>query len=45
VLRLSLLAPEIVEAIMDGRQAEDMTLPGLLKGFPVEWEWERQQAW
>ena len=43
VLRLTLLAPEIVEAIMDGRQPEGMTLPGLMKGFPVEWE--RQRAW
>ena len=27
VLRLNLLAPEIVEAILDGRQAPEMTLP------------------
>ncbi len=32
VLRLTLLAPDIVEAILDGRQPEGMTLPGLLKG-------------
>ena len=38
VLRLTLLAPEIVEAIMDGRQPEDVTLPALMKGFAVEWE-------
>ena len=31
VLRLTLLAPEIVEAILDGRQPEGMTLPGLLQ--------------
>jgi hypothetical protein len=37
VLRLTLLAPDIVEAILDGRQPERMTLPGLLKGVPVEW--------
>ena len=37
VLRLTLLAPDIVEAILDGRQPEGMTLPGLLKGVPVEW--------
>ena len=43
VLRLTLLAPETVEAIMDGRQAEEVTLPGLMKGFPVEWE--RQRVW
>jgi hypothetical protein len=38
VLRLTLLAPDVVEAILDGRQPEGMTLPGLLKGGPVEWE-------
>ena len=38
VLRLTLLAPEFVEAIMDGRQAEEVTLPALMKGFSVEWE-------
>lgn len=37
VLRLTLLAPEIVEAILDGRQPEGITLPGLTKPFPVEW--------
>ena len=36
--RLTLLAPDIVEAILDGRQAEGMTLPGLMELFPVEWE-------
>ena len=41
VLRLTPLAPDIVEAILDGRQPEGMTLPGLLKEVPVEWE--RQQ--
>lgn len=38
VLRLMLLAPDIVEAILDGRQPEGMTLPGLMQPFPVEWE-------
>jgi hypothetical protein len=38
VLRLTLLAPDIVEAILDGRQPEGMTLPELLSGLPVEWE-------
>jgi hypothetical protein len=38
LLRLTLLAPEIVEAILNGRQPEGMTLPGLMEPFPVEWE-------
>jgi hypothetical protein len=37
ILRLTLLAPDIVEAILEGRQVEGMTLPVLMKGFPVEW--------
>jgi len=41
VLRLTLLAPDIVEAILDGRQPEPMTLPGLKEPFPVEWEQQR----
>lgn len=38
VLRLKLLAPDIVEAILDGRQPEAMTMVVLMKPFPVEWE-------
>jgi len=38
VMRLTLLAPDIVEAILDGRQGLDVTLGRLLEGFPVEWE-------
>ena len=37
-LRLTLLAPEIVEAFLDGRQPEGVTLPALMKGFPVAWQ-------
>jgi hypothetical protein len=37
LLRLTLLAPDMVEAILDGRQPEGMTLPGLLEGVPVAW--------
>ena len=29
---LTLLAPAIVEAILDGRQGVEVTLPGLMKG-------------
>ena len=45
VLRLTLLAPDIVEAILDGRQPEGMTLPGLLKGVPVAWEGQQDRRW
>jgi hypothetical protein len=38
VLRLTLLAPNIVEAILDGRQPEGVTLPALMEAFPVDWE-------
>ena len=38
VLRLTLLAPEIVEAILNGRQSAEMQLEDLLEGFPLEWE-------
>ena len=37
LLRLTLLAPHIVEAILDGRQPESMTLLALMEPFPVEW--------
>lgn len=38
LLRLTLLSPDIVETILDGRQTEGMTLPRLTEPFPVEWE-------
>ena len=41
VLRLTLLAPEMVEALLGGRQPEEVTLPALMKGFPVEWDRQR----
>jgi hypothetical protein len=41
VLRLSLLAPDIVEMILDGQQPPEMTLATLLEPFPVEWEGQR----
>ena len=41
VLRLTLLAPDIVEAILDGRQMENVTLPMLMQPFCVEWQVQR----
>lgn len=37
VLRLTLLAPDIVEAILDGKQGPDVMLARLLEPFPNEW--------
>jgi hypothetical protein len=37
VMRLTLLAPDIVEAILDGRQRPEVTLAQALEPFPVEW--------
>ena len=38
VLRLTLLAPETVEAILDGTQGPEVTLAGVLKDVPAVWE-------
>jgi hypothetical protein len=40
VLRLSLLAPDIMERSLDGRPTPGLAL--LLKPFPVAWEQQRQ---
>jgi hypothetical protein len=37
VSQLTLLAPGLVEAMLDGRQPADMTLPRLLAPFPAGW--------
>ncbi len=42
VLRLTLLAPDIVEAILDGRHSQELTVARLFRPFPVDWE--RQQT-
>ena len=42
ILRLTLLSPEIVEMILDGRQPTSMTLKSLQKSFPIDWEAQRE---
>ncbi len=37
VLRMTLLAPEIVEAILAGRQLPGLTMARAMKPFPMEW--------
>ncbi|HYZ32565.1 MAG TPA: hypothetical protein VE684_09835 [Crenalkalicoccus sp.] len=37
LLRLTLLAPDIVEAIIDGRPPEGLGLPRLLESSPADW--------
>lgn len=38
VLRLTLPSPKITEAILSGRQREELELAELLKPFPIEWQ-------
>jgi hypothetical protein len=42
LLRLTLLAPDLVEAILNGRQPEGVTLPRLLEGLPAGWAHQRE---
>jgi hypothetical protein len=42
LLRLTLLAPAIVEAVLDGRHPSGLDLPRLLAPFPVEWSAQRE---
>jgi hypothetical protein len=37
LLRLTLLAPDLIEAILDGRQADGLGLPRLMEPFRAEW--------
>jgi hypothetical protein len=42
VLRMTLLAPDIVEAVLDGRQPTGLTLATAMKPFAVEWQEQKQ---
>jgi hypothetical protein len=43
VLRLTLLAPDIVEAILDGRQPHRIQLEDLLQPYPAVWSVQRER--
>ena len=38
VLRLTMIAPDIVETILDGNQVPEVTLARVLEPFPTDWE-------
>ena len=44
VLRLTLLAPNVVEAILDGRQAPKVALARVLEPFAAEWALQAEQS-
>lgn len=43
IIRLSLLAPDIVDAILEGRQPAHLTLKSLMCPFPVGWAAQRHK--
>ena len=43
LMRLSLLSPDIVDAIMAGRQDPDITLANLVDPFPLDWNKQHAQ--
>src|SRR3954466_6147107 len=43
VLRLTLLAPDIIEMILDGRQPPSLQFEELRKSFPPEWKTQRDR--
>lgn len=44
LLRMTLLAPEIVEAILAGKQPEGLTMAKAMQPFPLEWK-RQAYAW
>ena len=42
ILRVAFLAPEITEAIIDGRQPPDLTLGSLIGVLPMSWQRQKK---
>jgi hypothetical protein len=40
LLRMTLLAPQIVEAILAGKQPEGLTMARAMQPFPMEWRYQ-----
>lgn len=45
LLRLTLLAPELIEEMLEGQRRETITLPALLEAFPARWDQQTQRRW
>jgi len=43
MLRMAYLAPDITEAILDGRQPTGLNAKRLLHGFPLPLDWQGQR--
>ena len=41
ILRLTLLAPDIVEAVLNGQHAQKLTLATLMQSFSTDWTRQR----
>jgi hypothetical protein len=44
VLRLTLLAPDTIDAILDGQLSPDATLANLMDPFPFDWDEKRSDG-
>lgn len=42
IMRLTLLAPDIIEAILNGKQPRTLTLQNVVRGFPISWQEQRK---
>jgi hypothetical protein len=45
LLRLTLLAPDMVDAILAGHDCTGVALPALLEPFPIVWAEQNGQRW
>ena len=41
LMRLTMLAPDIIEAVLDGTQPRTLTLQNIVRGFPISWKEQR----
>jgi hypothetical protein len=43
ILNCAFLAPDIIEAILEGRQQADLTVQKLLRALPLDWTEQRKR--